>query len=183
MNLSSQPSVSSNLESPVPDSHGGEPLKVNVIYTGNRATLAALKAAGNLTRDLDVSISLVAAHQVPISFPVDRPPVARSFLQERLRDLAGCGAQGPLPTTVKLYLCRDRRSTLQKVLDPQSLVIIGYAGPWWRREEKILARALARDGHRVILIESRHRDSNAGYRISRDRHTFLHSLLGLHQGL
>ena len=130
-------------------------LEVNVIFTTEAATLAALKAAGDLGADLDARINLIAAHPVPLAFPVDRPPVSVNFTLRRLKDLACQGAQGDLETSVKLYLCRDRRQALLHALTPGALVVIGERRPWWGSESRRIAKILARHGHRVIFATQR----------------------------
>jgi len=130
-------------------------LEVNVIFTTEVATLAALKTAGDLGADLDARINLIAAHAVPLAFPVNRPPVSVDFTLRRLKDLACRGAQGDLETSINLYLCRDRRQALLHALAPGALVVIGEKRPWWCSESTRIAKILARHGHRVIFAVQR----------------------------
>lgn len=160
----------------------GAQLEVKVIYTDTPATLAALEAAGRLARGLNVRITLAAVQVVPTSFPVNSPPVSRSFLEQRLLNLAERGVEAPLATTVRLCLCRDRRNGLREVLGLRALVLIGCTRRWWARKEKRLARMLRAGGHEVILVKSRYGGFNAGPLLSPDWDAFLHSWLGLRQG-
>lgn len=130
-------------------------LEVNVIFTTEAATLAALKTAGDLGADLDARINLIAAHPVPLAFPVNRPPVSVDFTVRRLKDLACRGAQGDLETSVKLYLCRDRRQALLQALTPGALVVIGEKRRWWGSETTRITASLERNGHRVLLVPYR----------------------------
>ena len=130
-------------------------LEVNVIYTTEAATLAALKTAGDLGADLDARIKLIAAHPVPLAFPVSRPPVSVDFTLRRLKDLACRGAQGDLETSVKLYLCRDRRQALLQALAAGSLVVIGEKRSRWGSEITRIAKSLERIGHRVLFVPYR----------------------------
>jgi hypothetical protein len=45
-----------------------------------------------------------------------------------------------LAPAVEIYLCRDKNETILKVLDPDSLVVIGGWKRWWSAAD-----------HRVIL--------------------------------
>ncbi len=171
------------LESAAPEHPEGAQLTVNVIYTNPGGTLAALEEAEALASDLNRRIRLLAAHVVPIRFPVDSPPVSRSFLERRLLDLVARGIQGLIETSISLYLCRNARLGLRQALAPRSLVIVGCARRWWPWKEESLARMLRSEGHQVVLVNPRHGGFNVGSLLSRDRHPVLHSLLGLHQGL
>jgi hypothetical protein len=126
-------------------------LEVNVVFTQLKATMAALKVAGVLTKDLRAKIRVLAPQAVPFGFPLKRPPVSVDFTEKLLLDLTSRGVQGPIETTVHLYLCRDRLDTLGQVLKPNSLVIIG-GSRWWPSDASYLTRMLRSIGHRVILV-------------------------------
>ena len=126
-------------------------LEVNVIFTDDEGTLTALKTAGALAHNLRARINLLVFQVVPLAFPLQRPPVSIPFTEQRLLDLASQGAQGPLDTTVHLYLCRDMRQVLLQVLRPKSLVVIGGRKSWWRTKESRLARRLRSEGHEVVF--------------------------------
>jgi hypothetical protein len=64
---------------------------------------------------------------------------------------ASQGVEGPIETTVHLYLCRDRLDTLGQVLKPHSLVIIG-GRRWWPNDASYFARMLRSIGRHVILV-------------------------------
>ncbi len=126
-------------------------LEVNVIFTNEKNACAALKVAGALAQNLNAHLNLVAVKEVPLDFPLDRPPVAIPFTQQRLYDLASQGVQGPLETTVCIYYCRDRMRGLLQALKPKSLVIIGGSKKLWPTKESRLARILRAEGHQVIF--------------------------------
>jgi hypothetical protein len=180
MNLTGLCSEFPGLQFATPEHPEDTQLVINVVYTSPGGTLVALEEAAALASDLKGRIALVAAHAVPIAFPVDSPPVSRSFLEQRLLDLAAKGAQGRAETSVRLYLCRNPRLALRKAFGPRSLVIVGCSQRWWPRKEQGLARMLRLEGHQVILVKSGHGGFNAGSFLSGDRRTVLHSLLGLH---
>jgi len=127
---------------------------VNVIFTDSESTLAALEMAGSLASNLGARINLVAAQVVPLVFPLTRPPVAVDYTEQRLLDLAYRGAQGPLETSVQLYLCRDKRQALLRALKPKSLVVIGGKARWWPTKESKLAGVLRSNGHQVVVANS-----------------------------
>lgn len=125
-------------------------LEVDVIFTDGDGTLTALKTAGVLAHSLRARINLLAFQVVPLAFPLARPHVSIPFIEQRLLDLASQGAQGPLDTTVQLYLCRDERHALVQVLRPKSVVVIGGRKRWWPTKEQRLAEQLRQDGHQVV---------------------------------
>jgi hypothetical protein len=134
-----------------PDQTGWGKLEVNVVFTDPKATLAALKVAGVLAKDLRAKIRVLAPQAVPFGFPLERPPVSVDFTEKLLLDLASRGVQGPIETTVHLYLCRDKLETLGQVLKHHSLVIIG-GRRWWPNDASYLAGMLRSIGHHVILV-------------------------------
>lgn len=127
------------------------PLEVNVLFTTEKHARDALKAAGTLAQNLNAHLNLVAVKEVPLGFPLDRPPVAIPFTRQCLFDLASQGFQGPLETTVRLYYCRNRLQGLLQALKPKSLVVIGGSKPWWLTKQSRIARILRSQGHRVIF--------------------------------
>jgi len=54
---------------------------------------------------------------------------------------------------VQLYLCRDDMDTLNKILKPHSLVVVGGRTRFWPTQAQRLARRLRKSGHEVILTE------------------------------
>jgi hypothetical protein len=134
--------------------HGEETeskLDVTVVFTSPAATLAAVQKAGILARTLNGRISLLVPQVVPYPAPLESPPVLLDFSEHWLRQIAG---QSPVETAVHIYLCRDAASTLQTLLAPRSLVVIGGRKHWWPTWEKKLASNLLRSGHEVIFLET-----------------------------
>ena len=125
-------------------------LNVFVVFTSVEATLAALKQAGRLAAELHGRIILVALEIVPYPLPLARPPVGIDWNERRLALIAG---QSLVETRVHIYLCRDGEQTLESVLDPHSLVVLGARRRWWPVRERTLARRLRRAGHEVIFIK------------------------------
>jgi hypothetical protein len=125
-------------------------LDISVVFTSVEATLSALKEAGNLASSLGGRITLIVPQIVPYPLPLSSPPVLVDFNERRLRVLASnCRVE----TRVSIYLCRDSLETLQSVLRPHSLVVVGSRKRWWPTPEKRLARKLRHLGHQVVVTE------------------------------
>jgi hypothetical protein len=144
----SQPSISCGRA----EGQGPGELEVNVVFTDQQATILALKTAESLARDLGACIRMRAAIAVPYPLPVDKPPVPVSFTRRLLSALICNLEQGAFEPTIDLYLCRDRRGALLKVLKPNSLVIIGGRKRWWATPERRMADALRSKGHQVVFV-------------------------------
>ena len=132
-----------------------EPLEVNVIFTDEASTSAALGVAQSLARDLGARIHLQYAVTVPFQLPLERPGVSVSFLQEQLRKVLADLEKDGFEPKAHLYLCRDRVRALRQALKPNSLVVIGGRKHWWPTPESRIARALRAEGHRVICVDSK----------------------------
>jgi hypothetical protein len=137
-----------------PEAAAGRKVEINVVFTSDRGTLAALETAGRLAHELTAQINLLAPYAVPYPLPLDRPPVNVAFVERKLYKLAQT-AQGALDTNVQVYLCREARQTVLQVLKPSSLVIIGGRRRWWPTPETRLAKALRTRGHYVIFTTLR----------------------------
>ena len=127
-------------------------LNISVVFTSVDTTLGALKTAGALANRLSGRITLVVPQVVPFPLPLNSPPVLIDWNERRFSVIA---SQSPVPTEVRLYLCRDRLETLANVLSPRSLVVVGARKRWWRfTAERKLAGMLRRMGHEVVLTET-----------------------------
>lgn len=126
-------------------------LNVEVVFTSVQATLAALREAGRLASRLQARVTLVVPQVVPYPCPLDSPPVLLDFGERRFRTIA---EESRVDTTVQIYLCREKWETLQSVLKPRSLVVVGGRRRWWPTEEKRLASRLRHAGHEVIFAET-----------------------------
>ena len=129
-------------------------LDISVVFTSVDATLAALKEAGRLLGNqagsLGGRITLIVPQIVPYPLPLTSPPVLVDFNERRLRVIAShCRVE----TRVSIYLCRNPLETLQSVLKPHSLVVLGSRKRWWPTAEKRLAKKLRRFGHQVVVTE------------------------------
>jgi hypothetical protein len=105
-----------------------------------------------MARDLDATLTLLAAQVVPYPVPLDEPLVSREFTERVLSRLA---AESDLATVATVLLCRDRNDALRAELRPQSLVVIGSARRWMPRRDASLVKLLRRDGHSVFIASQR----------------------------
>jgi hypothetical protein len=124
-------------------------LRVFVPYTSVELTKAALTEAIVLVRNLDVRITLFAVQIVPFPLPLERSAVAPEFLEQRLLVIAG---EIEAAVDVQLIFARDLDFGMQRVLPPNSLVVVATKKSWWPTSEAKLARSLARAGHSVALL-------------------------------
>jgi hypothetical protein len=121
-----------------------------VVYTSIKATLAALSTAVELATRLKARITLLAPQVVPYPLPLASPPVLLDWNERRFRVIEQASR---VETTVQIYLCRDRLQTLNSILKPGSVIVIGGSRRWWLNGDKRLARRLRAAGHEVIFTE------------------------------
>jgi len=134
-------------------------LQLNVIFTGQSATRAALKKAGQLAGGLDALIRVIVLKAVPYPLPIDTPPVAMRFDRERM--LAFVSENSDDPSVLMCY-CRDEADALLYLLEtnPPSLrsnsivVIAGKKRRWLPTKEQVIAGKLEEAGHRVVFVDS-----------------------------
>jgi hypothetical protein len=125
---------------------------VTVLYTNVRATLAALRRAASLARDLGATIRILNVRTVPYPLPLDKPPVDREVVARNISTLAD---GQPIPTRIEICFGRDVVESLLLSLSPNSIVLVGSKISWWRPKERKLAKQLARHGHQIILVAER----------------------------
>ena len=159
MNKYSSPNVRKQVWASVPggtitETPSGQ-LAVNVIFTDREETIAALKTAKSLARDLGARIRLLAAIVVPLRLPLDQPQVSVQFMEQLLRDLMIQTEQDESEITVELYVCRDWFDALSRILHPDSLIVLAARKRWWTTPTSRLAQALRAQGHRVALVDSK----------------------------
>ena len=126
-------------------------LNIYVVSTSPEATGAALAEAGKFAESLGAQLTLLVTQIVPYPLPLDNPPVSAEFNERRFRALA---VQNPIETRVRVFLCRDKFTTLTSLLYPSSVVVIGgrRRRRWPTRDER-LAGKLRHAGHDVIFVQ------------------------------
>ena len=127
-------------------------LRIGVVFTQVEETRYALKTAANLSSGLDADIGLVATEVVPYPLPLSRPDIPPEFTINKLMDL---GRGAAIQPNIYLYLCRDKVPTLLAVLQRYSIVVLGSTQRWFPTKPILLARALRKKGHQVILVKCR----------------------------
>lgn len=128
-------------------------MRVIVITTTPKGTVAALRTAARLAADLGAQITLISIERVPWEFPLRKPPVPVPSLKRKLYGLiyeAGILKQEVL---IQLCLCRYPFDSLRAILRPNSLVVLGGRNHWWSRRERDLKTFLMSMGHEVFLTE------------------------------
>lgn len=128
-------------------------LDVVVVRTTAEGTLAALKAAGTLARNLNARIGLAVIEVVPFKLPLDRPPVPVDFLKRQQCSLLSQAGIEAEEVRIQICLCRDRNYTLGRLLAPQSLVLIGGKRRWYSMQDQKLEKQLSRLGHHVVFVD------------------------------
>jgi hypothetical protein len=126
-------------------------LTIWVVFTSMDLTLSALEEAGRLAGALSARITILVPQIVPFPLPLESPPVLLDWNERRFELIA---RQCPVETTVRIYLCRDRLWTLESVLSPCSVVVVGSRKTLWPTWERRLARRLRNRGHEVIVAET-----------------------------
>ena len=131
-----------------PDRREQGRLRIHVLFTNSRDTRVALRAAVEMSSQLESEIALIVPQIVPFPLPLENPPVPLEFASDRIRSLA---ENTPAELQGYIYLCRNPVDTLIRELPSRSLVVIGARTNWPFGKSKRLARALRRNGHEVIL--------------------------------
>jgi len=127
-------------------------LEVFVIFTDAPGTRAALEMAEELAQKLEAHIKLLVPYEVPYNLPLTEPAVPVEFLEGQIRNLA-CDTR--LEVAAHIYLCRHKRRTLEILLRPHSLIVVGGRKRWWPTSAQELGRNLEKAGHHVIFAELR----------------------------
>jgi hypothetical protein len=127
-------------------------LELTVVFTTVRATLAALKEAGNLAHQLQARIRIIAPQVVPYALPIEHPPVDPLFKIRKVRTLCCTDKVG---IRIEVRLCRDAQKCVQEALGPESVVLIGGRKRLWPTRAGRLAQNLCRAGHHVIFVTAK----------------------------
>ena len=139
------------------DAFSGD-LELVVPYTDPDLARALLRKAAALTAGLQACISLVAVHAVPFPADFHCPASTHAFLVDQLTALA---ADCPLPVNPLVVLARSREEGFRYALRRESTVPVGTRRHVWRTSEERLARTLASDGHKVVLLHLEKEETHA----------------------
>jgi hypothetical protein len=125
-------------------------VRVFVMVTTPKSTIAALRLAARWSADLGAQITLVTVEEVPQQFPLEKPPVLPDVLERKLYGLI-CEAEIKETVLLQICLCRRRREGLRQVLPAGCVVVVGGPKRWWSRRERNLQQLLISLGHEVIF--------------------------------
>jgi len=118
-------------------------LAITVLYTSVRPTLAALRRAATLARNLGATIRILNIRTAPGPL-MDREVTAKTFHTL---------AEGqPIPTRVEICYGRDIVNSLLHSLSPNSIVLIGARPGWWPSKVRRWAKLLSRNGHHIVFV-------------------------------
>jgi hypothetical protein len=129
-------------------------MRVVVITTTPKGTVAALRTAARLAADLGAQVTLISIESVPWEFPLQEPPVPVPSLKRKLYGLIYEAAILKEEVLIQLCLCRYPSESLRAILRPNSLVVLGGRNHWWSRRERDLKTFLMSNGHEVFLSDS-----------------------------
>jgi hypothetical protein len=127
---------------------------VTVIATTPEGTIAALKTAARLARNLDAPITLAMIEVLRPHLPLERSPFIIDFLEKRAFALVSDAGIREQPVTVQIWFCHDRKKCLRQALGSRSLAVIGGTKHWWRRAEGKLEEWLCREGYPTIFADA-----------------------------
>ena len=138
-----------NFTVPDPEANPAAQLEIVVPFTTARGTVAALRAALRLSLDLNARIEVIVPEIVPWPLPLNRPPVSRSFLENRYRSLFD---RYGIAARIQIRLCRQAHEAIAGALKPGSLVVVGAGRRWWPTKESRLCGWLRAHGHFVSVV-------------------------------
>ena len=124
-------------------------MEIVVLHTTIAETLEALKSAAQLAHGLSARIRLLVLEVVPYPLPLDQPQVTLPFTSRRFRTLADNVA---VETNIDIHLVRDPDKTIESVLEPHSVIVMGAPRSWWPNAHRRVAKRLERMGHQVVLV-------------------------------
>lgn len=123
---------------------------VHVVFTSIEETLAAVRAAGDFAKALDVPVELIHFRAISCALSTDEPcgmsPVETEAFLARIR------VEG-LDVRVRVCLCRDERRAAQVAFKGHSLIVIGGRRSWWPTSSQRVRRMLERAGHFVVFVD------------------------------
>jgi hypothetical protein len=128
-------------------------MRVVVIATTPKGTVAALRTVARLAADLGAQITLISIESVPWECSLQEPPVPVPCLKRKLYGLIYEAGILKEEVLIQLCLCRYPSESLRAILRPNSLVVLGARNHWWSRRERGLKKFLMSIGHEVFLPE------------------------------
>jgi hypothetical protein len=124
--------------------------EVNVIFTTEDATIAALRVAATLGRACNASVQLIAP-QAPIAI-VDGDVLAANSPVHSDAFAARLAREIDVRVQVLVCVTRSVAAVARTLLRRHSLVVIGGRRSWLPTREERLRRALEAQGHFVLFV-------------------------------
>ena len=127
-------------------------IRITVVFTTYKRTQAALRKAGSLAKGLGARIRLDSAFEVPLHFPLDKPPVLIEVLEQRHVNMVKESRVEAEEVEIDLFLCPDQKACLKDALKEHSLVVVGgRPRRWWNKARRV-ERWLRRMGKQVVFV-------------------------------
>src|SRR5262245_38397297 len=123
---------------------------VNIVHTTLESTSAALTTASSFSRDLEITIRVLAFQVVPFPLNIDEPAVCPDFAINRILD--GLQDHTDVEFFLEYIVCRDRDDALIRSLTKESVVVIGVRHGLIPTKEQRIARKLEDLGHQVVFV-------------------------------
>jgi hypothetical protein len=123
---------------------------VAVISTSRKRTIAALRAAFLISREVRTQIRLVSVEVVPGQFPLPEPRTSGAVLERKLRGFVHEAGLSQHEACIQVTACRHWRVGVQKALCANSVVVAGQIH-WWSWRERRMMKFLSELGHEVVF--------------------------------
>jgi len=128
--------------------------QITVISTTTKGTLAALKTAARVAKNMDAPITLAIIKVVRRHLSLEVPPLLIEFIEKRAYALVADADIREKAVSIQIWICHDRKKCLRQALGPQTLAVVGGTKHWWRREEQKLEEWLCREGYPTIFADA-----------------------------
>ncbi|HVZ60939.1 MAG TPA: hypothetical protein VG892_09165 [Terriglobales bacterium] len=134
---------------------GNQPrLRITVFFTTIAGTLAAMRTAVCLGKNLNPEIRLIVPQVVPFRYPLEHPPVSQEYFERLSFAVVLESGIDPDLATIEVHRCRDRMQCLPPTLEISHIVVIGGKKRWGWTEGQRMAAALRAMGHCAILVHA-----------------------------
>jgi hypothetical protein len=127
-------------------------IQIAVVFTDAPGGFAAMQLAESLAQHLGAHLRLIMPYEVHYSLPLEAPPVMVEYLEAQLKELV---ERTGTTVEAQVCLCRDKRSALNQLLPPNSLIVVGGKRRWWPTPAQKLVQTLQADQHHVIFAKVR----------------------------
>jgi hypothetical protein len=127
--------------------------QITVISTTPKGTLAALKTAARLAKNVDAPITLAMVQVLRPHLSLDAPPLLTESIEKHAFELVSDAGIREQAVTIQIWFCHDRNKCLRQALGPRTLAVVGGRKRWWQRDERKLEEWLCREGFPTIFAD------------------------------